>query len=76
VTWFWAANFLLLAIVLGVLLVFVPIGIYIPIWAVTTIVLIGAGIAVSVLWLRSTLRMHGIRFQFAPPADPQPPADA
>ena len=82
VTWFWAANFLLLAIVLGVLLVFVPVGIYIPIWAVTTIVLIGAGIAVSVLWLRATLRTHGIRFQFAPaadlgpPGDPEPPADA
>jgi hypothetical protein len=70
VTWLWAGNFLLLAVILGVLLVFVPVGIYIPIWAVTTIVLIGAGIAASVLWLRSTLRKHGIRFQFAPPADP------
>ena len=76
VTWFWAANFLLLAIVLGVLLAFVPVGIYVPIWAVTTIVLIGAGIVVSVLWLRSTLRKHGIGFQFAPPAYPEPPADA
>lgn len=69
VTWLWAANFLLLAVILGVLLAFVPVGIYIPIWLVTTIVLIGAGIGVSVLWLRSTLRLHGIRFQFAPPAE-------
>jgi hypothetical protein len=69
VTWLWAGNFLLLAVILGVLLAFVPVGIYVPIWAVTTIVLIGAGIAVSVLWLRSTLRTHGIRFQFAPPAE-------
>jgi hypothetical protein len=69
VTWLWAADFLLLAIILGVLLIFVPVGIYVPIWLVTTIVLIGAGIAVSVLWLRSTLRQHGIKFQFAPPAD-------
>jgi len=71
VTWFWAADFLLLAVILGVLLAFVPVGIYVPIWLVTTIVLIGAGIAVSVLWLRSTLREHGIKFQFAPPADDQ-----
>jgi hypothetical protein len=69
VTWLWAGDFLLLAVILGVLLAFVPVGIYIPIWAVTTIVLIGAGIAASVLWLRSTLRLNGIRFQFAPPAD-------
>jgi hypothetical protein len=69
VTWFWAGNFLLLAIILGVLLVFVPVNIYVPIWAVTTIVLIGAGIVISVMWLRSTLREHGIKFQFAPPAD-------
>jgi hypothetical protein len=70
VTWLWAANFLLLAVVLGVLLAFVPVNIYVPIWLVTTVVLIGAGIAVSVLWLRSTLREHGIKFQFAPPAPP------
>jgi hypothetical protein len=69
VTVLWAGIFLLLAVVLGILLVFVPVGIYVPIWAVTTIVLIGAGIAASVLWLRSTLRKHGIGFQFAPPAD-------
>jgi hypothetical protein len=67
VTWLWAWNFLLLAVVLGVLLAFVPVNIYVPIWLVTTVVLIGAGIAVSVLWLRSTLREHGIKFQFAPP---------
>jgi len=80
VTWFWAADFLLLAVILGVLLAFVPVGIYVPIWLVTTIVLIGAGIAVSVLWLRSTLREHGIKFQFAPaddaPADNAPADDA
>ena len=50
-------------------ILFFPVGIYVPIWLVTTIVLIGAGIAVSVMWLRSTLREHGIKFQFAPPAD-------
>lgn len=76
VTWFWAADFLLLAVILGVLLAFVPVGIYVPIWLVTTIVLIGAGIGVSVLWLRSTLREHGIKFQFAPPADDAPADDA
>jgi hypothetical protein len=76
VTWFWAADFLLLAIILGVLLAFVPVGIYVPIWLVTTIVLIGAGIGVSVLWLRSTLREHGIKFQFAPPADDTPAGGA
>jgi hypothetical protein len=71
VTVLWAGIFLLLAVILGALLVIVPVGIYVPIWAVTTITLIGAGIAVSALWLRSTLRKLGIGFQFAPTSTAQ-----
>ena len=37
-----------------------------PVWAVTTITLIAAGIGVSVVWLRSVLHKHGIGFRFAP----------
>ena len=62
----WAGIFLLLAVSLGVLLVTVPIKTYVLVWAITTIVLIGAGVGASVLWLRSVLRTLGIRFRFAP----------
>ena len=66
VTWLWAGIFLLLAISLGALLATVPLKTYVLVWAVTTIVLIVAGVGVSVLWLRSVLRRLGIGFRFAP----------
>jgi len=64
VTWLWAAIFLLLAVSLGALLATVPIRAYVLIWAITTVVLIAAGVGVSVLWLRSVLRRLGIGFRF------------
>jgi hypothetical protein len=64
VTWLWAAVFLLLAIILGALLATVPLNTYVLIWAVTTVVLVGAGVGVSVVWLRSVLRRLGIGFRF------------
>ena len=66
VTVLWAGIFLLLAVSLGVLLVTVPIKTYVLVWAITTIVLIAAGVGASVLWLRFVLRRLGIRFRFAP----------
>jgi hypothetical protein len=48
VTVLWASVFLLLAIGLGTLLATIPVGIYVPVWAVTTIALIAAGIGVLV----------------------------
>jgi hypothetical protein len=66
VTVLWAGVFLLLAVSLGVLLATIPVTTYVPVWAVTTVVLIAAGIGVSVLWLRSVLHKHGIEFRFAP----------
>ena len=68
VTVLWASVFLLLAIGLGTLLATIPVGIYVPVWAVTTIVLIAAGIGVSVWWLRSVTRRLGISFRFVAPA--------
>jgi hypothetical protein len=68
VTALWAGVFLLLAVILGVLLATIPVSTYVPIWAALTVVLIVAGIAASVLWLRSVLRRLGIGFQFAPVA--------
>jgi len=64
VTLFWAGVFLLLAVVLGVLLVTVPLGTYVPVWAGATIALIAAGAGVSVLWARSELRRLGIGLCF------------
>jgi hypothetical protein len=66
VTVLWAGVFLLLAVSLGVLLAAIPVATYVPVWAVTTVVLIAAGIAASVLWLRSVLRRLDIGFRFAP----------
>lgn len=66
VTVLWAGVFLLLAVSLGVLLATIPVTTYVPVWAVTTVALIAAGIGVSVLWLRSVLHKHGIGFRFAP----------
>ncbi len=68
VTVLWAGVFLLLAVSLGVLLATIPVVTYVPVWAATTVALIAAGIAVSVLWLRSVLHRLGIGFRFAPVA--------
>jgi hypothetical protein len=72
VTWLWSGIFLLLAVSLGALLATVPVRTYVLIWAVTTVVLIGAGVSASVLWLRSVLRRLGIGFRFALAPAPAP----
>lgn len=66
VTVLWAGVFLLLAACLGALLATVPAVTYVPIWAVTTIVVIAAGVGVSAVWLRAELRKLGIGLCFAP----------
>jgi len=66
VTVLWAGVFLLLAVTLGALLATVPVGIYVPVWAVTTVTLIAVGIGASAMWLRSVLRRLSIGFRFAP----------
>jgi hypothetical protein len=66
VTLLWAGIFLLLAASLGALLGTIPLATYVPVWVVTTIVLIAAGIGVSVLWLRSVLRRLSIGLRFVP----------
>ena len=43
----------------------VPVSTYVPVWAITTIALIAAGICASVLWMRSAVRRLGIGFRFA-----------
>ena len=70
VTVLWAGVFLLLAAGLGALLATVPVTVYVPVWAVTTIVLIACGIGVSVWWLRAVVRRLGIGVRFASPAAP------
>jgi hypothetical protein len=65
VTVLWAGVFLLLAVSLGVLLATVPVAVYVPVWAVTTVTLIAVGIGASALWLRSVLRRLSIGFRFA-----------
>jgi hypothetical protein len=66
VTALWAAVFLALAVSLGALLATVPVSTYVPVWAGTTVALIAAGVAASVLWLRSLLRRRGIGLRFGP----------
>ena len=68
VTVLWAGVFLALAVSLGVLLATIPVSTYVPVWAVTTVAFIGAGIGASVLWLRFVLRRLGIGFRFGPVA--------
>jgi hypothetical protein len=65
VTVLWAGVFLLLAVSLGALLATIPLAVYVPVWAVTTVVLIAAGIAASAFWLRSVLRRLSIGLRFA-----------
>jgi hypothetical protein len=67
VTVLWAGVFLLLAVTLGALLATVPVGIYVPVWAATTVTLIAIGIGASAMWLRSELRRLSIGFRFARP---------
>jgi hypothetical protein len=72
VTVLWAGVFLLLAVTLGALLATVPVAIYVPVWAATTVTLIAAGIGASALWLRSVLRRLSIGFRFAQRPAPVP----
>ena len=65
VTVLWAGVFLLLAAALGALLATIPLATYVPVWAITTITLIFAGIVASALWFRLVLRRLGISFRFA-----------
>jgi hypothetical protein len=67
VTVLWAAVFLLLAVTLGALLATVPVAIYVPVWAATTVTLIAIGIGASAMWLRTVLRRLSIGFRFARP---------
>lgn len=78
VTVLWAGVFLLLAVVLGALLVVDPTVTYVPIWAGITVAFVAAGIGVSTLWLRSTLRRLGIGVCFGPAkaASPSPALSA
>lgn len=64
-TGLWAGVFLLLAAALGALLATIPLATYVPVWAITTITLIVAGIVASTLWFRSALHKLGISFRFA-----------
>ena len=75
-TLLWAGVFLLLAVTLGVLLATVPVAVYVPVWAATTVTLIAAGIGVSVVWLRAELRRLSIGFRFAQRPTPVPTAAA
>jgi hypothetical protein len=75
-TLLWAGVFLLLAVTLGVLLATVPVAIYVPVWAATTVTLIAAGIGVSVVWLRAELRRLSIGFRFVQHPAPVPAAAA
>jgi hypothetical protein len=68
VTVLWAGVFGLLAVCLAVMLVTIPLGVYVPVWAATTIAFITVGIGASVVWMRSVLRRFGIRFRFTPAA--------
>jgi hypothetical protein len=72
VTVLWAGVFLLLAVSLGALLATVPVAIYVPVWAATTVTLIAVGIGASALWLRSVLRRLSIGFRFAQRPAPVP----
>ncbi len=66
VTVLWAGVFLLLAAALGALLATIPLATYVPVWALTTITLIFAGIVASALWFRSVLHRLDIGFRFVP----------
>jgi hypothetical protein len=72
VTVLWAGVFLLLAVTLGALLATVPVAIYVPVWAATTVTLIAVGIGASAMWLRSVLRRLSIGFRFAQRPVPVP----
>jgi len=76
VTVLWAGVFLLLAVTLGALLATVPVAIYVPVWAATTVTLIAIGIGASAMWLRSVLRRLSIGFRFAQRPAPVPTAAA
>jgi hypothetical protein len=63
-TWLWAGIFLLLAISQAVLLVTVPVDTYVLVWAASTVVMLGAGAGVSIIWILAVLRRFGIKLGF------------
>lgn len=71
VTWLWAGIFLLLAVSQAVLLLTVPVSTYVLVWAASTVVMLGAGAGVSILWFLAVLRRFGIKLGFETgPAEP------
>lgn len=64
-TWLWAGVFLLLAVCLAVLLATESVPTFLMLMTVATVIIIGAGIAASALWLRSVLRRLGLSLRFA-----------
>ena len=65
-TWLWAAIFLLLAVVLAVLMVTEPAGLFVLLSTVATAALVVAGTGASTLWFLQVLRRLGLRLRFAP----------
>lgn len=64
-TWLWSGVFLTLAVCLAVLLGVEPVPTFLLLTTVATITLICAGVAASILWLRSVLRRLGLSLRFA-----------
>jgi len=65
-TWLWAGIFLLLAVVLAVLMVTEPAGIFVMLSTVATATLVVAGTGASTLWFLQVLHRLGLRLRFAP----------
>jgi uncharacterized membrane protein len=65
-TMLWAVIFLILAACLGALLATQPVPAFLLSSTVATVVLIAAGIGISVLWMRLVLRRIGLKLRFAP----------
>lgn len=65
-TWLWSAIFLALTCVMAVWVATEPITVFIFLSSVVTGALVLAGIAISLLWLRSVMRRLGLRIRFAP----------
>jgi hypothetical protein len=66
-TWFWAGNFFLMTVGMGILMVTEPVGIFVLVSTVATAGLTVAGAGVSALWFRRVLRQFGLSLRFAPP---------
>jgi hypothetical protein len=65
-TWLWTGIFLLLAVVLAVLMVTEPAGMFVLLSTVATAGLVVAGTGASILWFLQVLRGLGLRLRFAP----------